>query len=361
MPGEWLARLSGLAWTLALAFAGGWVCARLGVPAPWLLGSLVGTWAGGLAMRRVRPRLGIPRQVHVPVVLGLGVMIGAMFTPETLAAAGRFMGSISVLLGATVVATAAGFVYLTRVRGYEPRMAMLCSLPGGQAELVLLSRELMDNSYVVALCHLVRVSTVFLATPMILALLGGEAGVAHSHEVMDHLPGLFSLPWTDLAAFVGLAVLGYLAGRVARLPMPHLLGPLLLSVLAHLSGVVAVPRIGEFVLFAQVMVGGAVGGHLAQAPVSRIPEFLRDGLVNAIIIISVYTGCAYAFSRFSDEPFVNLFLSFIPGGLYEVTLLTLLFGFDVAFVAVHHTVRVLLVFSTIPLLVRWFAPGQKRR
>jgi uncharacterized membrane protein AbrB (regulator of aidB expression) len=40
----------------------------------------------------------------------------------------------------------------------------------------------------------------------------------------------------------------------------------------------------------------------------------------------------------------------VPGGLYEVTLLALIFGFDVAFVAFHHTVRVMLIFLSLPVL-----------
>ena len=44
--------------------------------------------------------------------------------------------------------------------------------------------------------------------------------------------------------------------------------------------------------------------------------------------------------------FLELWLAFVPGGLYEVTLLALIFGFDVAFVAFHHTVRIIpLIFA----------------
>jgi len=44
-------------------------------------------------------------------------------------------------------------------------------------------------------------------------------------------------------------------------------------------------------------------------------------------------------------------LAFIPGGLYEVTLLALIFGFDIAFVAFHHTVRVMMVFFGLPFII----------
>ena len=41
---------------------------------------------------------------------------------------------------------------------------------------------------------------------------------------------------------------------------------------------------------------------------------------------------------------LEIWLAFVPG-LYEVTLSALIFGFDVAFVAFHHTVRIILLFS----------------
>ena len=48
---------------------------------------------------------------------------------------------------------------------------------------------------------------------------------------------------------------------------------------------------------------------------------------------------------------MKLLLAFIPGGLYEVTLLALIFGFDIAFVAFHHTVRVMMVFFGLPFII----------
>jgi uncharacterized membrane protein AbrB (regulator of aidB expression) len=55
-------------------------------------------------------------------------------------------------------------------------------------------------------------------------------------------------------------------------------------------------------------------------------------------------------AKASGISFLAAWLAFVPGGLYEVTLLALVFGFDVAFVAFHHTVRVMLIFLTLPAL-----------
>ena len=48
---------------------------------------------------------------------------------------------------------------------------------------------------------------------------------------------------------------------------------------------------------------------------------------------------------------LQIWLAFVPGGLYEVTLLALLFGFDIAFVAFHHTARIILIFLAMPVAV----------
>ena len=53
---------------------------------------------------------------------------------------------------------------------------------------------------------------------------------------------------------------------------------------------------------------------------------------------------AFFIASLTGIDFVNMLLVFVPGGLYEVTLLALIFGFDVAFVAFHHTIRMMLIF-----------------
>ena len=47
-------------------------------------------------------------------------------------------------------------------------------------------------------------------------------------------------------------------------------------------------------------------------------------------------------------------LAFVPVGLYEVTLLSLILGFDVAFVAIHHGTRMLFMCFPFPLVLKYF-------
>ncbi len=340
-----------LAVTFSLALMVGWLFFSINMPAPYLMGSLFGVWAIGGLFPRIHPFLGVARWVHVPVILGLGVLIGATFTADIFTNIQRWSITVITMIGVTAVVTVIGYMFLTRVRGYEPRLAFLCSVPGGQAEAIVMARELVDKDYVVALFHLIRVTFVFLTTPLLLAVLEGQTAVNQSNVALHSMPGLTDLGVVQLAKFAAIAVGGYFAARFLRVPMPHLLGPLLLSAILHILGIVAIPRVTEFVIVAQLVIGGAVGARLAQVAFSELMGYLRDGLINMILILTAYLTATFAMSSIMDISFLAMWLAFVPGGLYEVTLLALIFGFDIAFVAFHHTIRIVMVFISLPFIV----------
>ena len=82
---------------------------------------------------------------------------------------------------------------------------------------------------------------------------------------------------------------------------------------------------------------------------------LVDGVVTAILLIGSYIVLAYLCHRFLGVDLLEVILAFIPGSLHEVILLTFIFGLDaaLAFVAFHHTARILLIFFSLPWFMRW--------
>ena len=215
-----------------------------------------------------------------------------------------------------------------------------------------MARDMVDRDYVVALFHLVRVAFVFCSTPLLLGLVQGQQAVATSNATLQAMPTLFDLSAIQLFAFIGTAIIGYIMARLIRLPMAHLLGPLGLSTALHISGVVEIPRVNEFVILAQVVIGGAVGARLARVPFRELLDYVKDAMATNILILSTYVLVAVGMAFLLGVDLLAMWLAFVPGGLYEVTLLALIFGFDVAFVAFHHTIRVMLIFISMPFMAR---------
>lgn len=258
------------------------------------------------------------------------------------------------MIAVTIVVTIIGFLFLTRVRKYEPEMAILCAIPGGQAEAIVMARELVEKDYVVALFHLMRVCFIFITTPLLLAAIQGQNAVEHSNELLKTMPGLFNLSLFQFSSFIALAVGGLLLARLIRLPMPHLLGPALFSSVCHAANVVDIPRIFEFVMLAQLAIGGGVGARLAQVNSKELMVYLKDAAINTMMILLLYFSAAVTSAYFLGATLLEVWLAFVPGGLYEVTLLAMIFGFDIGFIAFHHTIRVILIFLAMPSMVMRF-------
>ena len=145
LPAWLVSDLIRLAVTFTMALSVGWSFMQIGIPAPYLMGSLFGVWFGGALVRPLQPHLGVARWFHKPVVLGLGVLIGATFNQSVLDHADKWMVTLATMVGTTIVVTAIGYTFLRRRRGYEPRLAILCSVPGGQAEAIVMAREMVDK------------------------------------------------------------------------------------------------------------------------------------------------------------------------------------------------------------------------
>ena len=77
---------------------------------------------------------------------------------------------------------------------------------------------------------------------------------------------------------------------------------------------------------------------------------MSPGAAATALILTAYLLATVLVAKATGVSFLTAWLAFVPGGLYEVTLLALIFGFDVAFVAFHHTVRVMLIFLSLPAM-----------
>ena len=135
------------------------------------------------------------------------------------------------------------------------------------------------------------------------------------------------------------------------MPLPHLLGPIFLSSILHVTGIIQLHRISEVVIIAQLTIGASVGARLAQISLFELKTALFDACITSGLIITTYLLVAWLIVTSSNVTFLSIWLAFVPGGLYEATILALIFGYDVAFVAFHHLVRVLLIFVSMPIFV----------
>jgi len=331
--------------TLLLAAAGGAVCWKLDTPLPWMIGAMtVITVAAlsGLPVRSLAP-------FRATMITVLGVMLGSSFTPALMGHVSEWPIPLAGLLVYCSLTLAIGVAYFRFVAGNDTTTAFFAAAPGGLNEMTIMGTQMGGDERTIALTHAVRILLVIFTIPVWFRLFADYVPAAREAAEV----GIRSVPPVDLAGLAACAVIGYFLGKRLRLPAYTVLGPMLVSAVAHLTGLTAARPPIEIVSMAQVVMGVGIGCRFAGARLSEVGRAMMHGAVFAVILIGVTVGSCAVLNEMTDLPVAALVLAYAPGGLAEMSLVALALSIDIAFVATHHAFRLFIVLLLAPPAFRW--------
>lgn len=342
--------LSRLLLALTLGAVGGALFFALRMPLAWMLGAMIFTTLAALAGVRLAP----PRRLRAVMIAVLGLMLGSAFTPETVSHAAAWMGSLLGLLVYVVFITWAVTLMLRRYAGFAPITAYFSAAPGGFAEMVMTGGALGGDERVISLMHSIRILLAVLVIPFGFRIFGGyEPGGVIAL-------GGSNLTLTDLGVLGLAAVAGAFGARWARIPAAFLVGPMILSAAVHLGGLTAAGPPGPLVAVAQVVIGTAIGCRFIGIPLRRVLDVLMTGAFSTVFMLASAVAAAVVLARLTGLPFQALVLALAPGGLAEMSLISLAMGIDTAFVSTHHLVRICLLVVVAPTIFKMVTKRMER-
>ncbi len=226
-------------------------------------------------------------------------------------------------------------------------------MPGGLNEMILLGEAAGGDQRQISIAHTTRIFFVVMVLPFLFRIFGdlgttvrtfsgGEAGAIGA---------------SDVAILTGCAVVGYFAARFARIPAPHITGPMIFSAAVHLAGFTEASPPAIIVATAQVVLGASVGARFVGLTFRDLGRIVKIGGIATIILLGIAVLFAVVLGALAGFPFTSLILAFSPGGLTEMSLIALALDIDTAFVATHHIARISIIVMVVPLvfrlLVRW--------
>ncbi|WP_082080361.1 AbrB family transcriptional regulator [Williamsia herbipolensis] len=340
---------------------------ELSVPSAALFAGLV--VAAALALAGLAPRERhlsdgagtkppLPRPIGIAGQGVLGVYIGTMVQPSVLAGlADSWLPVIVIALG-TLVLSVAGGALLGLHRRVDPLTGSLALVAGGASGLVALTRELGGDERMVAVVQYVRVGLVTVSLPIVATtVFGAHTGSAtstHSASAGDQLWGLL------LCA--GAMAVGITVGRLIRLPAAGLLGPLIVTVVAELTGVAgsaAVPVV--LVTAGYAVIGWQAGLGFTQESLRATGRVLPHAVVLIVLIGVGSAGLGAALSVWTGESMFDGYLATTPGGIYAVLAAAAASGSNITFVLASQIVRVLLMLFVAPFAARLYNRWRLRR
>lgn len=325
----------------------GFLASAIGLPLAWMLGPMIGLTVAALSGLPVDGPVHL-RPFVIPVI---GVMLGSSLTPEIVAAIPRWAATMALLLPFLVTAAGLSYLVYRRIGGFDPVTAYFSAMPGGLNEMIMLGEANGGDERRIALAHASRVLIVILFVSLFFGLvLGVRANGSRVWVPLD------APAWRDWLILGFAVVAGTLIGQRLRLPADQLLGPMILSGLAHAGGLIAVPPPTLIVIAAQVVIGTTLGCRFVGLRLRQIARDLGLAVMSSSSMIAVAVAFAWAVHALTALPMEQAFLAYSPGGLAEMSLLAFALHQDVAYVAVTHVVRIVMVIALSMPVFRRFRP-----
>lgn len=332
--------------TLALGALGGLLAFWAQLPLAWMIGAMLAVTvlavAGGPA--RVPPRL------RSGMVAVLGVMLGSGFNPQMAQQIPLWSVSLASLLPYTALSGLVGYLYFRRCFGYDRATSYFSAMPGGLSEMILVGGQSGGDPRVISLTHAARILLVVMTLPFGFQIfLGYQPGAVSAGAHWSQVP------LTDLALLGACAAIGLPLALRLRIPAGQLVGPLTLSAAVHLAGLTSHRPPVELVAAAQVVIGSAVGARFAGTDLRFLLRALLGAAGLSVILLVITLLSAWAVTLPTGLPLEPVILAYSPGGLAEMSLVALALNLDAAFVATHHSARIVIVVILAPLAFRLFS------
>jgi membrane AbrB-like protein len=314
------------------------------VPSALLFGGLVGALVFALVASRP---LEAPRWFSLAGQGIVGTIVGSAVDWDTFVDLGWSWPAVVGVSAATVAVSVLAGQLLRLHRDVSPVTAAFASIAGGASGMTALSRDLGADDRVVTVLQYLRVLVVLLTLPAVVGLVFHESGGTGGGE------GFVVGRWSDVI-FCALAVgSGLLLGRVAHLPSPAILGPVVTAAALH-----AVPWFADAVVPTWVAgagylaIGVQVGLRFTLESLRSIARMLPTAAISILLTLAACAGLGLALAAVTGVSRLDAYLATTPGGLYAVLATSTATGGNVTFVTAVQLLRLLLVLLMAPVLAR---------
>ncbi len=332
---------------MGIGLAGGLAAYFGGLPLPWMLGPMIANTVAAL----LHAPIAGPDRLRGWVIPIIGVMLGSGVTAQVLGMLGLWAITLALMPVFLGIAAFLSYSVYRRLGGYDPVTAFYAAMPGGINEMLLLGAAAGGDERRIALAHAARVLLIIVFVAL---FFGAFLGVTTGGQGVAKWVGLQDITPSDYAILSLCAVLGVFLGKMLRLPAAPVFGPMILSGVAHVAAWVTVPPPTLFVIGAQITIGTIIGTRFVGATFAEVRRDVGLSAVASFLMLIVAVIFAEGIVLLTAIPLAQAFLAFSPGGLTEMSLLTLALDQDVAYVSVMHIVRITLVIAIAPFVFSLF-------
>lgn len=313
-----------------------------GLPLPFLLGPLAACLIAALAGMKLTGA----GQFGLFMRTFLGVAVGASITPELIGHVPDI--ALSLMFVPLFIATiaAVGYPLLRYVFKFDPVTAWYSAMPGGLQDMLVFGEEAGGDPRALSLIHATRVVVLVSIAPVMIAMIYGLD--------LSAPPGapISSLPVSQIVIMALAGLIGWKVAERVGLFGASILGPMILTTILSLTGVVQSRPPAEVIQVAQFFIGIAVGVKYVGITRLEVRTNIFAGLVYSLLMALVSLVFFEIIFQLGLAPSLDALMAFLPGGQAEMVVIAIIAGADLAYVVTHHVLRILIVVLLAPVVAK---------
>ena len=329
--------------THTICLTGAIIFLWLKLPLPWLFGPLFSCLLAaliGINLYSIKILSDAMRTI-------LGVAVGATVTLSFLLALPGFWNTLIFIPITVILSGIIGVWYFQKLCGYDFPTAYYSSMPGGLQDMLVFGEEAGGNVRAMSLIHATRVLVIIIALPILLTSIWDIS--------LDKPPG-DPIKNFEIEQLIILGICGIAGWKIASfLGMfgASILGPLILTAIASITGILHTRPPVEAIWAAQYFIALGIGVKYVGVTAQEIRKDILAGLGFCIFLLVITLSIVSLVINYNLAPAVDAMLSMAPGGQAELVVMALIVGADLGFVVAHHLFRIFIVILGAPIMERF--------
>lgn len=325
--------------TIFIAAIGGLLATLLNLPAGWLMGGALAVTVAAMAGVPVA----LPGRVRDLTFVLIGLSMGASVAPDSLTLLRSWpISLLGLAVELVVIVTLTGWM-LTKLFRLDPGTAYLSSFPGHLSFVMSIASAGVGNARQIVIIQVIRIFMLTIVVPI------GSIFLPIDHFA-PAAPTSFLTAWELVALAAGCVAMG-LVFIWLKIPAGLVLGSMAASTAAKLGGLYSGSIPGPLVIGTFILTGALIGSRFAGITRQEFVQAAKGGAIATGMTIAIVTGVTWIVSLLVDMPYGQLWLGLSPGALEGMGALGIALGYDTAFIAAHHVIRLLMLSFAIPLVV----------
>lgn len=320
---------------------------------------------GVVAFNLIFEKAVFPADAKVVMQILTGAMIGSRIGRGEVKGMRTIVLPTLLLVVGMIVYNIAFGTLIAKTSSLDVPTSLFAIAPGGVYDMAIISADFGANTAYVGILQLLRIVAVVTILPPVFKAIVEKRHTVKKETIVrvsddvatmseENIP---SEPFRYNRREVGL-LLGLLLFSTAGGLLFHFLGVVAGAVIGSMlfgilfSGIFGKPVYPKQLRTLQQMLGGAfIGASVTRATILSLDVLLLPFLIMIAGILVLVFGLSFLIHKVTKMDFVTCLLACSPGGIAEMSLLSEEIGADTPKIAIMHTVRLVVVILTFPLLL----------